>query len=34
MVEMIAGACIMMVGFMLGCVFMIMVSVSRRGDDG
>lgn len=35
MVEaMIAGACIFMVGFTLGCVFMVLVSTAKRRDDG
>lgn len=34
--EMIAGAVITMVSFMLGCVFMVLVSAATRrgGDDG
>jgi len=34
MVEMIAGAAILMVGFILGCVFMVLVATSRRNNDG
>lgn len=31
--EMIAGAVIVMTGFMFGCVFMVLVSTARKRDD-
>lgn len=30
---MIAGAVLIMVGFFLGCVFMVMIAAARRSND-